>query len=109
MVHHGDGHLLQLTKDRKLVEQLKIDYTQANLSLKDQVMLDYAAKLTREPWAMRPSDIDRLRSVGFTDRDILDLAMVVGYFAFANRLCDGLGVAVEDFFIQNVLGGDEKR
>ena len=58
-------------------------------------MLDYAVKLTLEPWAMRESDVQTLREAGFTDGDILDIAQVVGYFAFVNRIADGLGVRVE--------------
>ncbi len=58
-------------------------------------MLDYAVKLTREPWAMVEQDVERLRSVGFTDADILDIAQIVAYFAYANRIADGLGIKVE--------------
>ena len=39
-------------------------------------MLEYAVKLTHEPAAMSALDIDNLRSVGFSDRDILDIAEV---------------------------------
>jgi uncharacterized peroxidase-related enzyme len=58
-------------------------------------MLDYAVKLTREPWTMSESDVARLRAVGFTDADILDIAQIVAYFAYANRIADGLGIRVE--------------
>jgi len=39
-----------------------------------------------------------LRDVGWSDRDILDLCEVVAYYAYVNRIADGLGVAVEDSF-----------
>ena len=39
-------------------------------------MLEYAVKLTHEPAAMSALDIDNLRSVGFSDRDILDILIV---------------------------------
>ena len=42
-------------------------------------MLEYAVKLTHEPAAMSALDIDNLRSVGFSDRDILDIAEAVSY------------------------------
>ncbi len=58
-------------------------------------MLDYAAKLTREPWAMVERDVQGLREAGFTDTDILDIAQIVAYFAYANRIADGLGVGIE--------------
>jgi uncharacterized protein YciW len=43
------------------------------------------------------SDIDSLRSVGFTDRDILDIATVTAYYAYVNRIADGLGVQLESW------------
>lgn len=58
-------------------------------------MLDYAAKLTREPWSMESADVEALRAVGFPDDAILDINQVTGYFAFVNRLADGLGVELE--------------
>ncbi len=59
-------------------------------------MLDYAAKLTRTPGAMEEDDVQSLRRVGFADADILGIVEVVGYYAYVNRLADGLGVDVEE-------------
>ncbi len=58
-------------------------------------MLDYAAKLTMTPAQMRRDDVDALRAHGFSDRDILDIAMMTGLFAYLNRIADGLGVELE--------------
>jgi alkylhydroperoxidase family enzyme len=52
-------------------------------------------KLTVEPWACGETDIARLRKAGWSDRAILDLTLVVAYFAFVNRIADGLGVQLE--------------
>jgi alkylhydroperoxidase family enzyme len=41
------------------------------------------------------ADIDRLRGAGFDDRAIHDACAVIGYFAFVNRIADGLGVEME--------------
>ena len=71
------------------------DWTTAPLSLKRTAMLRYAVKLTRTPGAMNDADVDDLRSVGFSDRDILDITEVVGYYAYANRIADGLGIETE--------------
>ena len=60
-------------------------------------MLRYAVKLTRTPGAMNDADVDDLRTVGFSDRDILDIAEVVGYYAYANRIADGLGIEPESW------------
>jgi uncharacterized protein YciW len=58
-------------------------------------MLGYAEKLTLEPQAMQPEDVEALRSVGFSDRDVLDICEVVSYYAYVNRIADGLGVKLE--------------
>ena len=58
-------------------------------------MLDYSIKLTHTPGDMIKGDVEALRSVGFTDRDILDITEVVGYYAYVNRIADGLGVQTE--------------
>ncbi len=68
------------------------DYSSAPLAPADRAMLDYATKLTRTPGAMCESDVQALRAVGFSDADILDIAQVVGYFNYSNRIANGLGV-----------------
>ena len=78
--------------------QLKEDYTQAPLSPADRAMLDYVAKLTRTPAAVTAADVQTLREAGFDDRAILDMAQITAYFAFVNRLADGLGVQLESYW-----------
>jgi uncharacterized peroxidase-related enzyme len=97
MTHHG-GSLRRLLRDDELVAQLQEDYTQAQLSAADRAMVDYAARLTRTPSAIEGSDVEALRQVGFSDRAILDVAQITAYFAFVNRLAEGLGVALEDYW-----------
>lgn len=60
-------------------------------------MLDYAVKLTHTPGEMAEADVADLRSAGYSDRDILDITEVVGYYAYVNRIADGLGVPLEDW------------
>lgn len=64
----------------------------------DQAMLAYAAKLTETPWAMTRDDVGALRTAGFSDQAVLDIAQVTGYYAFVNRLADGLGVELESIW-----------
>jgi alkylhydroperoxidase family enzyme len=47
---------------------------------------------------MHKSDVTALRAAGFSDAGILDINQVTGYFAYVNRLADGLGVPLEDFW-----------
>ena len=58
-------------------------------------MLEYAVKLTKRPEEMTCSDIEALRAAGFSDRDMLDVAEAVAYYAYVNRIAQGLGVQLE--------------
>lgn len=44
---------------------------------------------------MSPEDLAPLRAQGLTDRDLLDLVEVVAYYAYVNRIVQGLGVELE--------------
>lgn len=87
-----------MTGDSELTALIEADYTSADLAEADRHMLDYAAKLTRAPGDMAEGDIARLRGFGFSDRAILDIAQVAAYYAYVNRIADGLGVSLEDYW-----------
>ena len=74
------------------------DYRTATLSDRERAMLEYAGKLTNHPSQMEKRDVEALQGVGFTDGEILDICQVTAYYAYANRLVDGLGVELEDFW-----------
>ena len=97
MIHHGEG-LLKLTKNEALVNQLKSDYKLADIPPAQMEMLNYAAKLTKRPADMIAEDVERLRDTGYKDRAILDINQIVAYFAYVNRIADGLGVDLEDYW-----------
>jgi len=80
------------------VQQLIDDWRQAAVSDADRAMLNYAEKLTIRPWDMVEADVIQLRHAGFSDAAILDINQVTGYYAFVNRLADGLGVDLEGFW-----------
>ena len=81
-----------------MVNQLKTDYTNANLTPPQRTMLDYTVKLTESPTLMEADDLKPLREAGFDDKAILDINQIVAYFAYVNRVADGLGVEMEDFW-----------
>jgi uncharacterized peroxidase-related enzyme len=87
-----------LVRNEALVAALKTDYRQADLSPAERAMLDYAHKLTLTPWEMVEADVQSLRGHGFSDRAILDINQIVAYYAYVNRIADGLGVPLEDFW-----------
>ena len=94
MVHHRRG-LRRLLRNDDLAAAIERDWTTAELSTKRVAMLRFAVKLTATPGAMQDADVKALRNAGFSDRDILDIVEVVGYYAYANRIADGLGIRTE--------------
>jgi len=96
VTHHRRG-LRRLLRDDDLVERIEADFETAGVSEKRVAMLRYAMKLTVTPGEVDESDVESLRDVGFTDTDVLHIAEVVGYYAYANRIADGLGIPLEDW------------
>jgi uncharacterized peroxidase-related enzyme len=96
VTHHRRG-LRRLLRDDDLATRIEDDFEKAGLSGKRLAMLRYSVKLTREPAEVTESDIQGLRDVGFTDTDILHMVEVVSYYAYANRIADGLGLPLEDW------------
>jgi len=64
-------------------------------------MLDYAEKLTIRPASVAREDVDALREAGFSDEDVLHICEVTAYYAYANRVADGLGVELEPWIPQD--------
>lgn len=71
------------------------NYTTANLDRSNLAMLYYAVKLTRTPSQVTAHDISALHAEGFDERAIHDICAITAYYAFVNRIADGLGVELE--------------
>ena len=85
LVAHGAA-VRQLSEDPPLGELLVMNYRAARLSKRERAMLDFAVKLTAEPWLVEEEDRTRLRRAGFSERDIWDIAAVAGFFNMTNRV-----------------------
>jgi uncharacterized peroxidase-related enzyme len=84
-----------LLADDALADRIETDFESAGLEPRRLAMLRYALKLTQSPAEMVRNDVESLRIAGFEDGDILELCEVVSYYAYANRIADGLGVSLE--------------
>ncbi|MEM6290167.1 MAG: carboxymuconolactone decarboxylase family protein [Myxococcota bacterium] len=67
----------------------------AHVTKRERATLDYALALTHHPAAMTPAHLQAMRDAGLDDAEILDANQVTAYFAYVNRLVDGLGVELE--------------
>lgn len=85
LVAHGAA-VRELSGDPVLGEMLVMNYRVADLDARHKAMLDFAEKLTKSCNEIEEPDRDALRAVGFSDRDIWDIASVVGFFNMTNRV-----------------------
>jgi uncharacterized peroxidase-related enzyme len=82
---HGSA-VRGLSGDPILGEQIVMNYRAAGLDKRQRAMLDFAVKLTTQPWEVEEEDRARLRRAGFNDRDIWDIASVAAFYNMTNRL-----------------------
>jgi len=85
LVAHGAA-VRALSGDPMLGELMAMNFRAARLSKRERAMLDFAVKLTAEPWLVEETDREALRRAGFSDRDIWDIAAVAGFFNMTNRV-----------------------
>lgn len=85
LVAHGAA-VRALSGDPALGELMAMNYRAARLSRRHRAMLDFAVKLTAEPWAIEEEDREALRKAGFGDRDIWDIAAVAAFYNMSNRV-----------------------
>ena len=79
-----------------LKDQLCTDIQTADISDLEKLMLAYATQITRDAASIDQAYIDELKSKGLTDEMLHDIVQVTSYFAYINRLADGLGVELEE-------------
>jgi uncharacterized peroxidase-related enzyme len=86
---------VDLTKEPEVMDRIQAEGVETTFAPRRQAIVDYAAKLTRDPAALGAGDVAPLRAAGLSDLDILDLTHAVAMFAWANRLMQSLGEPTE--------------
>lgn len=92
---HGAA-VRELSGDPKLGEMMVMNYRVADLDPKQRAMLDFAALVTKESSAVEESDRQKLRDVGFSDRDIWDIINVAAFFNMTNRVASSTDMRPND-------------
>jgi uncharacterized peroxidase-related enzyme len=91
LVSHG-AELRQLLADPVLGDRISYDYRRAGLDERTLAMLNYVVKLTRAPVECSEADVQHLRSFGFSDQAIFDIAETAAMYNFTNRLASATGM-----------------
>lgn len=76
----------------ELVQQLKANYREAEITEAEMAMLEYSELLTVQSSNAVQSDVQRLRDVGWSDEDIVDIVHQTALFNYMTRVADGLGI-----------------
>ena len=85
LVAHGSA-VRELSSDPQLGERIAANFRSAELPKKQEELLNFTKKLTKDPSEIGENDRKKLRDVGYTDRDIWDISAIVGMFNMTNRL-----------------------
>jgi uncharacterized peroxidase-related enzyme len=72
-------------------EQIALDHTSTKIPIVMKALLNFAAKLNSHPTKVGRADMDALRTYGYTDEQIMEIVVVVGFAKFANYVAFGLG------------------
>ncbi|MBS3778140.1 MAG: peroxidase-related enzyme [Candidatus Thermoplasmatota archaeon] len=89
--HHAEA-LNYYWKDKEKIDEFLQNLDYSTFSEKKQAVLTYAEKLTKHPNNMKESDINNLKENGLNDKEILEIALIISYFNFVNRMALGLNV-----------------
>ncbi len=95
VTHHKEA-LQARIRNSEIVKSLQEDFSNAPVSNRDRVMLEYVAKLTRQPGLVDEMDVRRMKEEGFSDEEILPINLITSYFNFVNRIVAGLGTPLEE-------------
>ncbi len=93
------GAILRIyEKDSKISDQIATDYTKADITDKQKVMLDFAVKTATNAAEISAADLEQLHNYGFTENDIWDIGAIAALFALSNRIASLAAMRPNDEF-----------
>ncbi|MFS0732598.1 carboxymuconolactone decarboxylase family protein [Microbacterium sp. 1P10UB] len=96
LLAHGRKAVASGILDEDQVIRLLDDHHDAGFSERDVAMMDFAVKLSTDAASMTDEDGLALRRVGFTDRQIVDIALAAAARNYFSRALQALAVPVDD-------------
>ena len=93
------GAILRIyAKDSKISDQIATDYTKADITEKQKAMLDFAVKTATNAAKISATDLEQLRTYGFSENDIWDIGAITALFALSNRMASLAAMRPNDEF-----------
>ena len=83
------GAILRIrAKDPLIADQVAVNYRKADITDRQKAMLDFAVRVSTEAYEVSESDFAALKSHGFTEEDVWDIAAITAFFGLSNRLAN---------------------
>lgn len=81
--------------DAETVRRIGADHTRAGLAPIDVAIMDFAEQVVRDASSVRQEDVERLRGLGLTDREILDVILAAAARCFFSKVLDATGALAD--------------
>jgi uncharacterized peroxidase-related enzyme len=83
------GAILRIYEKNPLIaDALATNWRKANLTPRQQAMIEFAVKVATASDAIDDADFERLRAHGFSDEDAWDIGAIAAFFALSNRMAN---------------------
>ncbi|MGI9641809.1 MAG: peroxidase-related enzyme [Acidimicrobiia bacterium] len=93
------GAILRIrARDPLIADQVAINYRKADITERQTAMLDFALKVADDSQSITDDDFEVLRSHGFDDEDIWDIAGISSLFGMSNRMANFTSMRPNDEF-----------
>ena len=93
------GAILRIYENEPLIaDQVATNYKKADITPRQEAMLDFAIMLCHHSDKVDEDDFDTLRAHGFSDEDIWDIGAIVALFGLSNRMANLISMRPNDEF-----------
>lgn len=93
------GAILRIrAKNALIADQVAVNYRKADITPKQMAMLDFAMKVSNDAKSVSDADLEVLRTHGFSDDDIWDIAGITAFFGLSNRMANFTSMRPNDEF-----------
>jgi uncharacterized peroxidase-related enzyme len=93
------GALLRIYAKQPLVaDQVAVNHLKADITPRQKAMLDFAIKVCERSHEVNDADYAELRTHGFDDEDIWDIAAITAFFGLSNRMANAISMRPNDEF-----------
>lgn len=86
----------RLGVEKELGRKIVRDFENAPVPERDKAVFRFAVKVTKEPFAIRETDIQELKRHGWDDAAVLEICLVASHANFLNRLAAAMGLVPDD-------------